>query len=182
MSSPRKSSRNRSRISYVELVGYGSDEDDFIIDGPEILKTSKRRKELRSDDECTVNAPPTALPLKLDDKTKSPNLAAVQNKGRSRTRNPASNPADVTPQPLTKQPLLSVPGITPFSNTEPGTEKTRSPLQAKHLNDLPSSIEPLTPLNSTPTLVCVTPSSALRLGLSRKNIRKTLHPNIRLSR
>ncbi|KAL5961311.1 hypothetical protein TSMEX_010966, partial [Taenia solium] len=174
--------RNRSRANYVQIMSYESDEDEFLIDGPELQKAPKGKRVFHGDDECGENASPTALPLKPGNKTKPSDFVASQNRRSTRTRKSAPNSTEGTPQLLTKQPLFSVPEIAPSSNTESGPKKTRSYPQAKQPNNSPPSIEPLTPLNRTPALVCVTSSSALRLGLSRKNIRKTLHPNIRLSR
>ncbi|KAL5104680.1 hypothetical protein TcWFU_004810 [Taenia crassiceps] len=173
MSSPRKSSRSRTRINYATLLGYESDEDDFIINGSEIPKTPKRKMRNGSDDEYEVKVSPTALSSKPDKKG-SPDYDPSRNKKSTRTRKLASNSTDVTPKPLTKQPLVTVSERAHFSNVE-----SFSSQQAKHPGNLPTATEPLTPLNNAPASVCVTPSSALRIGLSRKNIRKTLHPNIR---
>ncbi|KAH9279086.1 hypothetical protein ECG_08316 [Echinococcus granulosus] len=181
MSSPRKSSRNRSRVNYVKVLDCESDEDDFLIDGSGIPKSLKRKKCPSSYDEYTEAVSPSTSSLKSDNKTVSPAFATTKSRAGRCTNKSASNSTDVTPQPLTKKPLLSIPKLAPLSEIESGTKNMRQNLQADPPNNSMPSIEPSVQRNSTPSLVCVTSSSALRLGLSRKNIRKTLHPNVRLS-
>ncbi|VDM22478.1 unnamed protein product [Hydatigera taeniaeformis] len=180
MDSPRKSSRIRCRVNYVQLLGCDSDEDDFLIDGSEVPKSPKRKKALYTDDKHEEQDSPNAFESKPVKQAISPNIAARQHKRKPCLKNSVPISNDITPPPLTMRPLLPVPAI-PSSSSGLELENVQSQLQSG-CPTTSSPTKPLTPLNGVPALVCGTPSSALRLGLSRKNIRRSLHPNIKLPR
>nr|CDS32471.1 conserved hypothetical protein [Hymenolepis microstoma] len=177
MPSPRKSVRKRVNISYAKLVGDESD-DEFFNDKFE-TKPLKRKRTADSDDEEFIeDSPPSSPPRKqktkkvINSNTKSHKTVKESTQTVSRSTQPLSKQplitaakVDISPVPIPARPTVSEASV-----------KSSSPIAlTKSLNP------PSTLLTKNSAMVYVTPSSGLRLGLSRKNVKKTLHPHIRLT-
>ncbi|KAM7539462.1 hypothetical protein Aperf_G00000050661 [Anoplocephala perfoliata] len=181
MSPPRKSARKRVNISYANLLDDESD-DDFFVDKLQV-KHTKRKKPANSDDEYAEDPPPPS-PLTKQKSKKPTNPSCKMRKAEEAMQSALKSNED-TSKPLSKQPLITPPNIgvsptvKPIRNALPQTSIQAEPLEAPAITSSSSLAVPVSSVQNS--LFCVSPSSGLRVGLSRKNIRKPLHPNIRLS-
>ncbi|VDL59766.1 unnamed protein product [Hymenolepis diminuta] len=180
MASPRKSVRKCVNISYASLLDDESD-NEFFHDRLEIKPLKKKRTADSDSEEFNVDSHPSSPPKKQKAK-KVVNPSTRNRKSVKDSTQLVSKPIQLTPQPLSREPLVTAtkicasPSINPARSTfsEINTESSSLIAPVKPFN-------PSTPLTKTPTSFYVTPSSGLRIGLSRKNITKPLHPNVRLS-
>ncbi|KAM3183498.1 hypothetical protein ACTXT7_010226 [Hymenolepis weldensis] len=181
MSSPRKSVRKCVNISYASLLDDESD-NEFFHDRLETKPLKKKRTTDSDGEEFNEDSYPSSPPKKQKAK-KVVNSSTKNRKTAKESTQLVPKPIQLTPQPLSREPLVTAtkicasPSINPARSTFPEINTESSPLIVPVKSSNPSS----TPLTKTPTLFYVTPSSGLRIGLSRKNITKPLHPNIRLS-
>ncbi|VDO03859.1 unnamed protein product [Rodentolepis nana] len=177
MPSPRKSVRKRVNISYAKLMSDESD-DEFFNDKFE-TKPLKRKQTANSDeDEFIDDFPPSSPP-------KKPKAKKVTNSSTKNQKSTKESPQTVSKstQLLSKRPIVAVAKIdaSPIPNSERFTAQEVSTKSLSSIAPTKSPNPPSTPMAKNSATFYVTPPSGLRIGLSRKNVKKTLHPHIRLT-
>ncbi|VDD74093.1 unnamed protein product [Mesocestoides corti] len=106
-----------------------------------------------------------------------PNQCKVKltSKGKDKCR-----PTGVKRESPSQSPLVSL--STESRSPHKSPEKALSPPPLTDLPVLSSSTTTASPsLKKRGLPICVTPSTGLRLGLSRRNIRSSLHPNVKFA-
>ncbi|KAL7061766.1 hypothetical protein AAHC03_01623 [Spirometra sp. Aus1] len=159
-----RKSRRRKEVDYSALLSITDDDDFFPQDSPPYKKLAvSSGRTAKSDQEHTVRG------SRKSSKAKKPESVGCK---------PGSILTSGVPVVVSNHPgphVLSTPQ--PPSNIQTST----SSISAKTLPVARYSSVPSTPVNARSVALCITPTSGLRLGLSRRGALKPLHTNIRLA-
>ncbi|TGZ74112.1 hypothetical protein CRM22_001112 [Opisthorchis felineus] len=173
----RRSGRVKKQLDYAHLAG--DSDEEFFDDEPKNVKKSKPTKddddwEVPKDDNAPTNKTkkvekPKECERKVSKTTKSV-VVSVTKKTEALVQSMTHSPASSEPRPKPTENVVN----SPISNLP---SRTRV---------LSVASEPSTPCFSTSNIserprIAVTPTSGLRLGLSRNQRLRSLHPNVRIS-
>ncbi|KER18498.1 hypothetical protein T265_12254 [Opisthorchis viverrini] len=173
----RRSGRVKKQLDYAHLAG--DSDEEFFDDEPKNVKKSKPTKddddwEIPKDDIAPINKTkkgekPKERERKVSKTTKSV-VVSVTKKTEALVQPMTHSPAPSEPPPKLMENVLN----SPISNL---------PCRTRVLS---VASEPSTPCFSTSSVserprIAVTPTSGLRLGLSRNQRLRSLHPNVRIS-
>uniref|UniRef100_A0A0X3NP28 RAD51 interacting motif domain-containing protein n=1 Tax=Schistocephalus solidus TaxID=70667 RepID=A0A0X3NP28_SCHSO len=164
-----RKSRQRKRIDYSKLLSATDDDDTdddfFPQDSPPHKKVAfSSGRATKSDQKRNVREVQKSSKAKKPESSycKAESILATEASAAA-TSNHSRPPLPATPQP---------------------PSNIRMSASSSSVKTLPTacySSAPSTPANSRRVAFCVTPSSGLRLGLSRRGASKPLHTNIRLA-
>lgn len=181
-----------------------SDDEDFALDSSPTLIPKKQKAKKTADKSSkslkgtkastdraskTIESNPDSLSIglinsSLNGKQNSPVVEKKKLVSIGTNRESSSISLQLPYSPplsnLSAKPIISECGL---KQNSPVIIKTKSILSEANKDALTINTQASNSFSSSKlsSNVCVTPSSSLRIGLSRKNITKHLHPNVRLS-